>query len=58
MVRNDNLPDYYDTMYLDGFEPWQIMEVSRRTTLKRIAEQRKQPEEYTVNINTNVSVKK
>ena len=45
-------------MYLDGFEPWQIMEASRRTTLKRIAEQREQPEEYTVNINTNVSVKK
>ena len=24
----DHLPDYYDTMYLDGFEPWQILEVT------------------------------
>ena len=24
----DHLPDYYDTMYLDGFEPWQILEAA------------------------------
>ena len=55
MDRNDNLPEYYDTMYLDGFEPWQIYEAFHRTARNRINEQRKQPEEYTVNINTKVS---
>ena len=64
MVRPDyfddpnNLPDYYDTMQLDGFEPWQIMEALHRTIRKRLAEQRKQPDDYTVNIESNVSVKK
>ena len=67
----DNLPEYYDTMYLDGFEPWQILEASHRTMMKRIAERQRQQEheqllkqlqekedEYTVNINSKVSVKK
>lgn len=31
----DHLPDYYDTMYLDGFEPWQILEAAHRTLYKR-----------------------
>lgn len=63
MVRNNyfdnpnNLPDYYDTMYLDGFEPWQILYAHRQTMNKQI-EQRKEPEEYEFNINTKVSVKK
>lgn len=36
MVRPDyfnnyeNLPEYYDTMYLDGFEPWQIWAASMK----------------------------
>jgi hypothetical protein len=57
MIRNDNLPEYYDSMYLDGYEPWQIYEAFHRTARNIINEQRKQPEEYTVDINTNVSVK-
>ena len=31
----DHLPDYYDTMYLDGFEPWHILEAAHRTLYKR-----------------------
>lgn len=55
----DNLPDYYDWMFLDGFEPWQILEAHRRTTKKRIAKMREQaPEDYNINIDSNVSVKK
>ena len=30
----DHLPDYYDTLYLDGFEPWQILEAAHRTLYK------------------------
>ena len=54
MDRNGNLPDYYDTMYLDGFEPWQIYEAFHRTARNQINEQH---ENYTVNINTKVSEK-
>ena len=39
MVRLDyfddyrNLPEYYDTMFLDGFNPQQIMTAAHRTML-------------------------
>lgn len=62
MVRNnyfdnpDNLPDYYDTMYLDGFEPWQILDAHRKTMINQITE-RQNPEENDFNIITKVSVK-
>lgn len=32
----DNIPEYYDTMYLDGFEPWQIMEAAHKTMIQRL----------------------
>ena len=38
----DHLPDYYDTMYLDGFEPWQILEAAHRTLYKRYLAQKEQ----------------
>lgn len=57
MDRKDNLPEYSDTMYLDGYEPWQVYEAFHRTARNKINEQRQQSEEYTVDINTNVSVK-
>lgn len=62
MIRNDyfnnpdNLPDYYDTMYLDGFEPWQILDAHHKTMINQITE-RQNPEENNFNIITNVSVK-
>lgn len=64
MVRDDyfdnpdHLPDYYDTMYLDGFEPWQIMEAAHRTLYKRYMAQREQNDEYNININSEIKVKK
>ena len=57
MDINDNLPEYYDSMYLDGFEPWQIYEAFHRTARNQINEQRQENDDYTVNINTKVSVK-
>jgi hypothetical protein len=58
--NTDNLPEYYDGMYLDGFEPWQIMEAHRRTMSKRFLEQRQkqQPDDYTINFNTNVRIRR
>ena len=34
----DHIPEYYDWMYLDGFEPWQIMVASRKRMMRRIRE--------------------
>ncbi len=30
-----NLPEYYDTMYLDGYTPEQIMEAHHRSMAKK-----------------------
>ena len=41
-----NLPDYYDTMYLDGYTPEQIMEAHHRTVVKKYyADQKRKHEE-------------
>ena len=54
------IPEYYDTMYQDGFEPWEIVAAAHKTMWKE-AEARRQeaepPEEYTVNIKSEVKVK-
>lgn len=40
-----NLPDYYDTMYMDGYTPEQIMEAHHRTMTKRYCADRKRKQE-------------
>ena len=41
-----NLPEYYDTMYLDGYTPEQIMEAHHRTmTKKYYADQKRKQDE-------------
>ena len=35
---NSKLPDYYPTMYLDGYEPWQIMQAHRNTFYRELQE--------------------
>ena len=30
-----NLPEYYDTMYMDGYTPEQIMEAHRRSMVEK-----------------------
>lgn len=43
-----NLPEYYDTMFLDGYTPEQIMEAHHRTmTKKYYADQKRKQEEVT-----------
>ena len=55
----DHLPDYYDTMYLDGFEPWPILEAAHRTLYKQyLAQKEQQPEDYNIKINSEIKVKK
>ena len=52
MTRNDKLPEYYDTMYLDGFEPWQIMAAAHKSMIDNL-----QPIDDEININSEVDVK-
>ena len=39
---NSQLPDYYDTMYLDGYTPQQILQALRNTERKKYEAQREQ----------------
>lgn len=37
---NDKIPDYYPTMYLDGYTPEQIMYAAKRGMLQRYRERK------------------
>ena len=39
---NRNIPEYYDTMYLDGYTPDQIMTAFRKKMMKQDRKPRKQ----------------
>ena len=46
-------------MYLDGFEPWQILEAAHRTLYKRYqAQKEQQSEDYNIKFNSEIKVKK
>ena len=53
---NSKLPDYYPTMYLDGYEPWQIMQAHRNTFNRELKEKQeralaeKELEETNINL--------
>ena len=36
--RRRPLPEYYDTMYMDGYEPWEIMEAVHKRMLRMAKE--------------------
>ena len=35
-----NIPEYYDTMYQDGYKPWEIKVAHKRMMEKQIAERK------------------
>ena len=50
------IPEYYDRMYMDGFEPWEILTAAHQ---KMIAAAEEEPQEsYTVNVKSTVEVKR
>ena len=56
------IPDYYDTMYLDGFEPWEIQVAIRKKHRLLAEEQRKKREELEnqfnyINITSEIKIK-
>ncbi len=57
-MTNRQIPDqYYPTMYLDGYKPWEILEAAHNTMIKeheaRVEEQEVDPP-ATVNFNVEV----
>ena len=62
-LRRRPFPDYYDTMYLDGYKPWEIIESAHRTMIK---EYNRRKEEHNadsqaqipMNVKFDVEVKK
>ena len=55
------IPDYYDTMYEDGYEPWEILAAAHQkilATAAKAAEQQPPQDDYTVNVTSEVKVKK
>ena len=38
--HNRRIPGYYPTMYLDGFEPWEVMHVAKRQMYREIQERK------------------
>lgn len=45
-MRPRPLPEYYDTMYRDGYKPWEILEAAHNTMMNqheaRVAERQEQ----------------
>lgn len=42
MLYNQNLPEYSDYMYLQGYQPYEIMEAFRRTNRKKLQKKREE----------------
>lgn len=48
MLYNQHLPDYYPTMHLDGFSPYEILEAHRRTTRKKYLNRKKKQKDDSI----------
>ena len=57
---NRPIPDYYRTMYKDGYEPWEILAAAHKKFLAAAAAQTpaEPQDDYTVNVKSTVEVKK
>lgn len=51
---NKNIPPYYKTMYLDGFEPWQILESKRKEMKSHFFNG---DTDYEINITSEIEIK-
>ena len=61
---NRQLPDYYNGMYLDGYQPWEILEAKHRSMKRVYYAQREaeraaaeQNEVWNVKITSEVKIK-
>ena len=62
MIARKPIPDYYRTMYEDGYEPWEILAAAHNKVIaaaaKRQTEAQPQAEDYNINIKTETKVTK
>lgn len=60
-MRRRPLPEYYDTMYMDGYKPYEIIEAAHRTMIKqynaRMDADRQEPAPMNVKFNVEVKTK-
>ena len=57
-MRNKRLPDYYPTMYLDGYKPWEIVEAAHNSIIKEAeARQAAREPQTPMNVRFQVEVK-
>ena len=52
--RYKEIPRYYKTMYQDGFSPEEIWFAAKQDLLERA----EQPDDFNVNVNSKIEVKK
>lgn len=38
--HNRRIPDYYPTMYMDGFSPWEVMYAAKRQMYQQLQERK------------------
>ena len=58
-LMSRKIPDYYDTMYLDGYKPYEIVEAAHRTIYKHyLAMQESQQDEIPAHVNFSVEMKR
>ena len=58
-MRGRPLPDYYDTMYLYGYKPWEIVEAAHNSIIKEAeARQAEREPQLPMNVKFLVEVKK
>ena len=56
-MRGTRLPEYYPTMYLDGYKPYEILETARNSIIKaHDAVDAEREADVPMNINFNVEV--
>ena len=56
----DRIPEYYDSMYLDGYSPEQIIMASRKKMMRKYEERmaaQEAAEPYNINIKSEVKIR-
>ena len=60
ITKNLQIPEYSNTMYLDGYEPWEILAAAHKkilATAPKAEERKPAAEDYNLNITSEVKVK-
>ena len=57
--RNKHIPDYYPTMYQDGYKPYEILEAAHNSIIKQYMERQEAdtPTDEPMNVRFQVEVK-